>query len=318
MSGFGEFEFIAELLAPLSAEGAFGLTDDAAVLPSLKHGEAWCVTKDAMTMGVHFRPEDDADLIARKLMRTNISDLAAMGARPVGYFLALALDGRRDRDWLRRFCEGLAQDQAEFGVALYGGDTTSNPALVTMSLTAFGALPRGQELRRNGARPGDNVWVTGTIGDSALGLEVLKAPDTFPEEHGEWLTSRYWLPQPRPAFGQALRGQATSCLDISDGLLADLGHVAKHSGVAIEIDHDAVPLSEAAQAILTQHPDLALLPFTGGDDYELAFTLPEGIEPPEHGDLRCTRIGRVTDGEGVRLIRHGEIVSTDKAGWRHF
>lgn len=318
MSGFGEFEFIAELLAPLSAEGAFGLTDDAALLPPLKHGEAWCVTKDAMTAGVHFLPDDDPDRIARKLMRTNISDLAAMGARPVGYFLALALNGSCDRAWLQRFCDGLAQDQAQYGVALYGGDTTSNPELVTMSLTAFGALPRGQELRRNGARAGDSVWVTGTIGDAALGLEVLRDPDAFPAEHGERLASRYWLPQPRPAFGQDLRGHATACLDISDGLLADLGHIAMHSGVGIAIDHDTVPLSAAARAILEQRPDLALLPFTGGDDYELAFTLPEGVEPPEHTDLRCTRIGRVTDGEGVTLIRDGKIVSTDKAGWRHF
>ncbi|WP_416897779.1 MAG: thiamine-phosphate kinase [Minwuia sp.] len=318
MTAFGEFEFIAELLAPLAAEGGLGLTDDAAILPKLRHGEAWTVTNDMMVEGVHYLADDLPDLIARKLIRVNVSDLAAMGARPVGYTLALSSDGKRNRDWFARFCSGLAEDQAAFGIGLFGGDTTSTPGPFTLSLTAFGAAPRGEALRRNGARPGDAVWVSGTLGDAALGLRVLQGALAVPEDVAEILARRYRLPEPRPELGQSLRGLATSCLDVSDGLAADLGHVAKHSRVGIEIDADRVPVSDAARAAMKHDAALAPLPLTGGDDYELAFTLPDGMEPPEAGRVHCTRIGRVIEGDAVSVLRNGQPVTLESAGWRHF
>jgi thiamine-monophosphate kinase len=318
MPGFGEFEFIAELLSPLAAEGAFGLTDDAALLPALPDNEAWVVTKDAMVLGTHFRPMDTPDMIARKLMRVNVSDLAGMGARPIGYMLALALDTGRDRSWLESFCTGLARDQREYGMALFGGDTTSTAGLLTLSLTAFGSVPRGQELRRNGANPGDNVWVTGTIGDAALGLHELREPTGIHENLGAFLAARYWLPRPQLATGLALRGHATACLDVSDGLLADLGHIAEQSGCGIDIDFDHVPLSAAARAAIRACPELETVPLNGGDDYELAFTLAEGQQPPECAGVQFTHVGQVVDGDRVTVIRNGEIVPIDKTGWRHF
>lgn len=318
MSAFGEFEFIAELLAPLAADGAFGLTDDAALLPPLPNGEAFVATKDAMVLGTHFRPDDSADLVARKLLRVNLSDLAGMGANPVGYLMALALDPSRNRAWLQSFCEGLMQDNRAYDIGLFGGDTTSTAGLLTLSLTALGTVPRGQELRRNGARPGDSVWVTGALGDAAMGLQELRDPSGVDDKFGAYLVSRYWLPRPQLTAGIALRGQASACLDISDGLLADLGHIARQSGCGIDIDFDQVPLSAPARAAIRAKPGLEILPFNGGDDYELAFTLPEGVAPPDCGEVRFTRIGDVVDGEGVTVLRQGEIVPIDNTGWRHF
>lgn len=318
MPGFGEFEFIAELLAPLAADGAFDLTDDAALLPPLPDGEAFVVTKDAMVEGTHFRPDDFADLIARKLLRVNLSDLAGMGARPVGYLMALSLDAGRDRSWLQSFCEGLAQDQRAYDIGLFGGDTTSTAGLLTLSLTALGTVSRGRELRRNGARPGDTVWVTGTLGDAAMGLQELRNPSGVDEKYGAYLASRYWLPRPQVTAGLALGGHATACLDISDGLLADLGHIARQSGCGIDVELEHIPLSAAGRAAVRARPGLEMLALNGGDDYELAFTLPEGASPPDAGEVRFTCIGRVVDGESVTVLRQGEIVPIDNPGWRHF
>lgn len=318
MPGFGEFEFIAELLAPLATEGSFDLTDDAALLPNLPSGEAWVVTKDAMVSGTHLLRYDPPDMIARKLVGTNLSDLAAMGAQPLGYFLALSLDKKCDRPWLQGFCSGLARCQKDFGIGLFGGDTTSTDGMLTLSLTALGTVPRGQELRRNGARPGDTVWVTGTLGDAAFGLVELQSPGRLAAQDADALIERYRLPQPRIEAGLALRGLASACLDLSDGLVADLGHMARESGCGIEIDLELVPLSREARAAISARPDLELLPITGGDDYELVFTLPENATPPEAGGIEFTRIGRVVDGRSVTILREGRIVPIDRAGWRHF
>lgn len=318
MPGFGEFDFIAELLAPLAADGAFGLADDAALLPPLPDGEAWVVTKDAMVMGTHFRPEDTPDLVARKLLRTNLSDLAGMGAQPVGYLLALALPKTCDQRWLTSFCKGLAEDQRAYDIGLFGGDTTSTDGQLTLTLTALGTVPRGQELRRNGACPGDGVWVTGTLGDAAFGLLELEKSLGVGKEGGDFLASRYWLPRPRLSAGLALRGTASACLDISDGLIADLGHIANRSQCGIEVDFDLIPLSDAARAAIRMRPELEKLPLHGGDDYELAFTLPDTVVPGDVEAVRLTRIGRVIEGDSVKVIRKGDVVPVDKAGWRHF
>jgi len=312
MTGFGEFDLIRELLAPLSGEGAFGLTDDAAVLPKLKHGEAWTVTKDAMVEGVHFLPDSDASTLARKLLRVNLSDLASMGARPVGYFLSLSLSDRQGRAWLTAFCDGLALDQTEFAVALYGGDTTSTPGPLSLSLTAMGAVTRGAELRRNGARAGDTVCVSGPLGGAALGLRALTGaldPTGLPNA-----VRCYELPEPQIALGQALVGVATACADISDGLVADLGHIARQSGLGARISCKAIPVLPELADAMARDPSLAELPLNGGDDYELVFTLPPTVTPPPG----ATPIGTIVEGEGVEVLKDGRPLSLSEGGWRHF
>lgn len=319
----GEFGLIADLLAPLAAEGAFGLTDDAALLPELPAGEGWIMTKDAMVAGVHFLPDDPPDLIARKLLRVNLSDLAAMGAVPSGYLLACAWTPETTRDWIEGFVNGLAADQAEFGIGLYGGDTVATPGPLTLSLTAFGTAPRQALLRRNGARVGDDVIVSGTLGDAALGLRVLQGTLDAAPEHATFLGQRYRLPQPRTTLGPALAGLASAAQDISDGLLADLGHIARLSGVGVEVHLELLPLSVAARECLVERPDLAQLPLNGGDDYELVFTAPPALrdevrEKAATTGTPVTRIGRVVEGESVSPFAAGRPLPVRDRGWQHF
>ncbi len=220
-----EFDLIAKLFAPLSksAPGAFGLTDDAAVIAPLP-GHELVMTTDALVEGVHFRSDDPPDTIAKKALRVNLSDLAAKGAEAIGYLLAISLPKRLDMPWMEAFVRGLGDDQARFGVSLHGGDTTSTPGPLTLAVTAFGSVPAGHMTRRNGARAGDLVFVSGTIGDAGAGLHNAKS---------DYLVNRYRVPEPRMALGRALRGIASASLDVSDGLLADLGHIAQTSEVKI-------------------------------------------------------------------------------------
>lgn len=291
-----EFALIANLFRPLAREnaGALALMDDAALLvpPS---GCDLVFTKDMMIADRHFFAEDAPDLIARKLLRVNLSDLAAMGAEPLGYLLGLAFAGRLDADLAGRFVTGLRQDQERYGIALYGGDTVSGAGRLALSLTAIGSVPHGTALLRSGARPGDIVWVSGTIGDAALGLRALKG------EIGREmrLIDRYYLPEPRLALGKALRGIATAAADVSDGLIADLDHILEASGRAARIHADRVPLSaEAARAIGGRRERL-LDALTGGDDYELVFTAPAD---------RHDRLWAVASETGTPLAPIGEIL----------
>jgi thiamine-monophosphate kinase len=317
----GEFAFIAKHLRPLAADspGALDLLDDAALLDP-PQGAELVLTKDAMVAGVHFLADDPPAQIAQKLLRVNLSDLAAMGAAPLAYLLALARAKDTAEAWLAEFCHGLAQDQAEFGIALLGGDTVSTPGPLTLSLTAIGQLPQGQALRRSTARAGDDIWVSGTLGDSALGLKVLQGELEAPPEVRAHLTRRYRLPSPRLALGQALRGIASAALDISDGLLADLGHILETSQVGAEIQADALPLSPAARAL----PGAREAALAGGDDYELLFTAPPERRPriavlSERLALPLTRIGRIERGAGVRALdEEGCEMSVAATGWQHF
>ncbi len=317
-----EFQRIAELFAPLSrgAPGAFGLEDDAALV-DVPDGCDLVVTTDAIVRGVHYLPDDPPDLVARKLMRVNLSDLAAMGARPVGVLTACAFPKGLDESWIEGFAAGLAADVAAFGCPLLGGDTVSIDGPAVFSLTALGAVPRGRTLRRTGARPGDLLVVSGTIGDGATGLLAARGALEAPEADRLWLADRYRLPRPRLALGQAILGTATAGLDISDGLLQDAGHIAARSGVAIEIDAEAVPLSPAVRRLLESSPDYLETIVGGGDDYELLFAW-----PPERSedlsrlgrDVPLTVIGRVGAGEGVRLLdRNGVERRVARHGWRH-
>lgn len=322
----GEFDRIARFFAPLSRPmaGAFGLTDDAAVLPRFAGDQEWVVTVDALVAGVHFLPDDPGDLVARKALRVNLSDLAAMGAEPVGYTLALALprDFSAVEGWLTAFSAGLAADQDRFRVALLGGDSVSTPGPVTVSITAFGRVEAGRSLRRGGASVGDGLWVSGTVGDGALGLDVLQGRVVGDFDD---LVERYRLPQPRVSLGRRMLSIATAALDVSDGLVQDAGHLAARSGVRVVIEAPAVPLSPSAATLVGDAPDLFARVLQGGDDYELLFTAPGDadarvLDAADDAGVSVTRIGRVELGSGVVVLdRTGEPVEGISArGWRHF
>jgi len=324
----GEFDLIARYFAPLAAgaPGAFGLSNDAAVLDPAP-GHSVVVTTDAMVAGVHFLPDDPANLVARKLLRVNLSDLAAMGARARAYVLDLALPPDLDEAWVAAFADGLRADQDEFGITLLGGDTVKTPGPLTLALTAFGEVPAGTALTRTGARAGDDIYVSGSIGDGALGLKVLRGEIVgLTAADRKALADRYHVPRPRLALGQALaaRGLATAALDVSDGLVADLGHVAAGSGLAAEIEAQAIPLSAAARAALAADPGLREAVLGGGDDYELLFMAPPGAAGAvaalaEDVALPVTRIGAMAAGTGVRVLDEtGAPIPLAKAGWSHF
>lgn len=321
-----EFDFIARLLRPLAtAPEALGLEDDAAVIPG-RPGFDLVISKDAMVAGVHFLPEDPLDLVARKLLRTNLSDLAAKGAEPYGYFLATAWPTASGWPERERFVAGLAEDQALFGVKLLGGDTVSTPGPLTLSATILGWVPEGDMVRRGGARPGDRILVSGTIGDGWLGLKAARGGlGGVSDAECAWLAGRYRLPEPRLELAEALRLHATAAADVSDGLLADAGHIGEASNAAIELDLDRVPVSEPASVWLDRQPDraaaLALLA-SGGDDYEVVCAAaPERvrslIEAAEQAGLALTEIGRVLEGQGARAFCAGRALRLDRTGWRH-
>lgn len=309
-----EFGIIQTYFSPLAKgfPGSLNLKDDAALL----HAPAGCelvATTDALIAGVHFLGHEDASLIARKALRVNLSDLAAMGARPMAYLLALMLPKNTKPAWLARFAAGLAQDQRLFSLHLAGGDTTATPGPLSLSITAFGSAPKGKALKRSGARPGDSIYVSGTLGDSALGLASLrgKLKSRLSGSDREFLEDRYLLPQPRVALGQKLLETANACMDISDGLVQDLEHICAASGTGADIHAGRLPLSKAAASL----PGALSAALCGGDDYELLFTAPP--EKPVPGD--CTAIGEITKGKGVRVLdAKGKPITLARKGFKHF
>lgn len=322
----GEFALIARHFRPLAegVPGALALADDAALLDA-PPGRTLVLAADAMVAGVHFLPDDPPDTIGRKLLRVNLSDLAAMGAEPLGYLMTTALPPDMTPEWLDAFARGLKEDQRSFGCGLLGGDTVSTPGPLTLSLTVVGSVAPGRALTRAGARLGDAVWVSGTIGDGALGLLALT--DRLPqlaEVQRDALAERYRLPRPRLLLGRLLSGIATACLDVSDGLVQDLGHLCRAAGLSAELDAEAVPLSEAARAAVAADPALLARCLTGGDDYELVFTAPESEAVMLAGiatavGIPVARIGRmIAPGETeVRVLRDGAPLPLTETGWSH-
>jgi thiamine-monophosphate kinase len=310
-----ERDFIKTQLAPLATTPtARGLADDAAVwTPPL--GRDLVFTHDVLAAGVHYLPGDPPSDVAWKLLAVNLSDLAAMGAVPAGVLLGLGLSAMEDAAWRTAFTAGLGRALAHFGTALWGGDTVSGLPAAVLGLTAIGHLEPGSALGRSGACPGDEVWVSGSIGDAGLGLAIAQGqapPDKF-------LLDRFRRPTPRLALGQALRGCASACMDVSDGLLIDADRLARASGVAIAVDIAAIPLSAAAQA--RRADPLACA--TAGDDYELLFTVPPGRAAAvaalgEAIRLPLTRIGRAVAGCGVSAFDgSGRDVTPARLGWEH-
>lgn len=332
-TGPGEFEIIRRFFAPLAADmpGALDLTDDAAIL-AMPLGHTLAVTSDALVAGVHFLASDTAADVAAKALRVNLSDLASMGADPLAYTLALALPRETDVAWLEAFAASLAEDQRQFGIRLIGGDTVATPGPLTLSICAFGSVRQGTELRRSGARPGDAVFVTGTIGDAALGLIALqKGLAGVSAADCNALAARYRRPTPRVACGRRLVGLARAAIDVSDGLLADLGHICETSGVAAVVEVDRVSLSDAARTVLAVGAGDWRTILTGGDDYELLFTAPPDAEMALAKisamlELPITRIGRIVErceaDNPERLVGvvdgQGRMMAMAGSGYRHF
>jgi thiamine-monophosphate kinase len=266
---FSEDELIAEIFAPLAGDGAFGLRDDAALLP-LRGAQEIVVTTDALVSGVHFFPDDPPGLVAKKALRVNLSDLAAKAAEPLGFLLTLALPLDWTNEWARSFAAGLAEDAREFACPLLGGDTTATPGPLTISITAFGRATCF--VSRSGARPGDHIFVSGPIGDAALGLGVAHG-EAFASRLGEGaraaLLERYRLPRPRLPLIAALRAHASAAMDVSDGLAGDLAKLLRASGASARVELEKVPLSAAAREAIALEPELLSRAVTGGDDYEI-------------------------------------------------
>lgn len=316
----GEFELIRHYFAaaPCAQGGdgvALGIGDDCALL-DLAPGEQLAVSTDTLVAGVHFPEGCEPLLLGQRALGVSASDLAAMGARPLGFTLALTLPSF-EAGWLQAFAEGLNRMAEGCALRLIGGDTTRGP--LSLTLTVFGAVPAGQALTRRGARPGDLLCVGGELGEGAGALPLVLGQRSAEPALAEALLARYWAPQPQLALGQALRGKATAALDISDGLLADCGHIAKASGLRLLVERERLPIGTALRALLGDDAALQAA-LSGGDDYLLAFTLPaEHLFGLQAAGWPVTVIGRAVAGEGVTLLdARGQDITPTVRGYQHF
>ena len=324
----GEDSLIARYFRPLATDpGAFNLVDDAAILKA--QNDDIVVTTDAIVEGVHFLSDDPPDSVGRKALRVNLSDLAAKGATPAGFVLTLALRAA-DEAWLTPFARGLGEDAGLFGCPLLGGDTVSTPGPLMISITAFGRVPAGKMVHRNGAKPGDRVVVTGTIGDAALGLAILRggavttalADDAVSKQ---MLVARYRLPQPRNALATAIRDHAGAAMDVSDGLAGDLAKLCAASGVSAVVDAPSIPLSAAAAALLAGGAVGIESIVSGGDDYEILCAIPEGsfeafAQAAGVAKVAVTSIGTViADTSAPKFLdAQGREIALPRLSYSHF
>jgi thiamine-monophosphate kinase len=327
MTEFDLIEALRVRTQVLRGDVALGIGDDAALL-DVPDGMQLVACTDTLVAGVHFLADADPADLGWKSLAVNLSDLAAMGAEPAWALLALTLP-EADDDFVERFGEGFAELAARHRVALVGGDTTQGPLSITV--TALGVVPKGEAVTRSGAHAGDAVFVTGTLGDAAGALRLLRDPGPGTRDSDQQgasrsrstLFQRMHRPEPRVAAGLALRGFASACIEVSDGLLADLGHICEASGVGIQIEVDALPVSAALRGTFDE-ASCRKFALAGGDDYELAFSVPAGRVSEASRRLAAlgcaaTRIGRVTPGSGIRVLdADGNTIATPHAGWEHF
>src|SRR5882757_8222049 len=324
----GEDSLIARYFRPLATDpGAFNLDDDAAALKAV--GEDIVVTTDAIVEGVHFLPNDPPDTVARKALRVNLSDIAAKGALPAGFVLTLALRGMEEA-WLKPFAAALGEDAADYGCPLLGGDTVSTPGPLMISITAFGRVPQRKMVHRSGARAGDRVFVTGTIGDAALGLDLLKGGPVAlalanDAAAGDWLTSRYRIPQPRNALAKAVRAHASAAMDVSDGLAGDLAKLCAASGVTAVIDVPSIPLSAAAAGLIAHKTVGIETLVAGGDDYEILCAVPGDradafVREARQAKVAVTAIGGLIAGSSPPsfLDAQGRELALTRLSYSHF
>lgn len=325
-----EFQLIQRFFAPLASDpGSLGLTDDAVVLRPTDGCEL-VLSKDMLAADVHFFSDDPPEAIASKALRVNLSDLAAKGARARGYLLGLALPENWTTSWLERFCRGLSADQTAFDITLYGGDTIRSGNGLQISITAIGEAPIGKTVRRSNGRAGDLLFVTGTLGDAAAGLKLrldsgFAAGAGLDRQDERHLLDRYLLPQPRVGLANALTDHASAAMDVSDGLIADAGHLALASGLDAHIDLDEVPLSHSVQKIKACVPDVVRALLNGGDDYEILAAVPAGeagafLEAAASCGCPVHQIGRLSTGPGtIHLSEAGDHVDVGAfAGFQHF
>ena len=315
----GEFELIARYFAPLARgfKGAGGLESDNAFLPADAKNDL-VVKTDTIVSGVHFLADEKAEIVAAKALRVCLSDLAAGGATPFTYQLSLSLAKGWKESWVAGFARGLGAYQRRYGIVLWGGDRVVSPGPLTVTITAFGRVPRGRGLTRAGARAGDRLWVSGTIGDGALGLLAARGRLDDPA-----LEKRFRRPQPRTTLGPRLVGIASATADVSDGLLADAGHIGDASRLGVVIERERVPLSTGARRALAAAPRLWADVLGGGDDYELAIAVPPGkqnalLAAARAAAVQVTQIGRFERGRGVQLTLAGRPVRAPRKGYVHF
>lgn len=303
-----EDDIIASFFAPVAGPGALGLRDDAACL-SPPPGRDLVLTVDAIVAGVHFFPDDPPESVARKALRVNLSDLAAKGADPLGFLLTFAIDAATGTDWIARFAAALGEDATRYGCPLLGGDTVRTPGPPTFSITALGATPTGRMTPRTGARPGDRLYVSGTVGDAALGLRARLGDSPWIADLSDvsraYLVDRYLHPQPRLALAPALRACASAAMDVSDGLVGDLAKMMRASGAGARVDIARAPLSEAAQAAVRMDPQALEIALTGGDDYEILASV-----PPE----RAGAFEEAAQAAGAPVTQIGAVASDVASG----
>lgn len=326
-----EEELIGRFLAPLTrgAVEALGLNDDCALL-TLKSGQELVLTTDAVAEGVHFFPDDAPEDIAWKALAVNASDLAGKAAEPSGYLMALSFPSAPETQWVARFAEGFGKAQDQLGMTLFGGDTDRRPGPLTVTITAIGLVPAGKLVRRATAQPGDLIFVSGTLGDAALGLQLRRNPglvrtwglDATTRDH---LLRRYLRPQPRLGLRTALRECASAAMDISDGLAKDLGRMCKASGCGAEVDMRAVPLSQAARRATTSDAQILAPVVAGGDDYEILAAVPpqrkeQFTKLAASSQIEVTEIGKfLAAGTAVMFVGFdGQPVTAGGTGWDHF
>ena len=320
-----EDHLIARFFKPLASHpGALGLSDDAAFLTP-PPGCDLVLKADAIVGGVHFFPDDAAHTVASKALRVNLSDLAAKGARPLGFLLSLAIPKDIGEDWLAGFAEGLRGDAVLFGCPLFGGDTDRTPGPITISIAMFGSVPEGTMVRRSGAQPGDRVFVSGTIGDAALGVMVRDGKTwNLSEPNRKHLLSRYLLPQPRNALAEIVRTHATAAMDISDGLVGDFTKLCRASGASADIEVARIPTSNAAKAVIASDPGMLETAITGGDDYEIVCAVPSAKADSfraaaQAAQVAVTEVGEIKTGKGARFLgADGKALTFKRASFSHF
>ncbi|HEX2655356.1 MAG TPA: thiamine-phosphate kinase [Xanthobacteraceae bacterium] len=330
VQGSGEDHLIAHYFKPLAKHpGALGLADDTACFTP-PQGFDLVLKTDPIIAGVHFFPDDAADAVARKALRVNLSDLAAKGAQPAGFLLAIALPSNIGADWLEAFARGLGEDADHFNCPLLGGDTDRTPGPLTISITVFGLVPSNTMIKRSGASAGDRIFVSGTLGDAALGLKLRLQPDlgqkfALDRKQREHLLNRYQVPEPRNALADDIRACASASMDISDGLAGDFTKLCRASGVTAEIDAARVPLSDAARVMVGRDAALIEAVLTGGDDYEILCTV-----PPKNVDafraaaavrgIPVTEIGQISAGDQAPRFRgaSGTPLIFEKPSYSHF
>jgi thiamine-monophosphate kinase len=321
----GEDRLIARFFKPLATHaGALGLSDDAAFIKP-PPGCDLVLKTDAIVGGVHFFPDDAAHTVASKALRVNLSDLAAKGAKPLGFLLTLALPKDIGDDWLENFAQGLRGDAVLYACPLFGGDTVRTPGPVTISIAMFGSVPEASMVRRAGAKAGDLIFASGSIGDAALGLALRKGKAwQLTEPQRQHLVSRYLLPQPRNGLAEAVRLHVSAAMDVSDGLVGDLAKLCRASQVRAEVEAARVPLSDAAKAVIAADSAAFETALTGGDDYEILCTVPFGKAASFRAaalaaQIAVSEIGKITAGEGANFVgADGKALSFQRSSFSHF